>query len=115
MVAVGRLGVDRATVERLVDDRVPMGTDHPRGHLPFTKLSKKRSSWRCAGVAAGTQLHRVRAHRLALARVGRDGVAEQILADLGVTSERLERAIRERAARHGRSPAHQTDRASDAT
>ena len=96
MVALGRLGIDRATVERLVDDRVPMGTDHPGGHLPFTKLSKKtlelalREALRLGHNYIGCE------HiALALARVGRDGVAGQILADQGVTSERLERAIRD--------------------
>ena len=96
VVALAHLGIERATVERLVDERVPMGADDPRGHLPFTRLSKKtlelalREALRLGHNYIGCE------HiALALARVGRDGVAGQILADQGATYERLERAIRD--------------------
>jgi ClpA/ClpB-like protein len=95
-VALGRLGVDRATVERMVDERAPAGEMAVRGHLPFSPLSKKtlevalREALRLGHNYIGCE-HIV----LALARVGREGIAGQILADQGVTYDRLEAAIRD--------------------
>ena len=96
VAALEHMGVDRATVERLVEDRVPMGAEVVRGHLPFTGLSKKtlelalREALRLGHNYIGCE-HIV----LALARIGHDGVAGQILAAQGVTYERLDGAIRE--------------------
>jgi Clp amino terminal domain, pathogenicity island component len=94
--ALGALGVDRAAIERLVDGRSPIGAGPVPAHPPFSPLAKKslelalREAMRLGHNYIGCE-HIV----LALSRVGRDGVAGQILLDQGVTYERLETAIRE--------------------
>lgn len=98
-VALARLGIDRTTIEQLVDERVPAGTGPVRGHVPFAPLSKKtlelslREALRLGHNYIGCE-HII----LALVRVGRQGVAGAILADRGVTYERLEAAIRDQLA-----------------
>lgn len=95
-VALGRLGLDRATVDRLVDERSPSSGSPVRGHLPFSPLSKKtlelslREALRLGHNYIGCE-HIV----LGLARVGRSGVAGEILSDRGVTYDRLEATIRD--------------------
>jgi Clp amino terminal domain, pathogenicity island component len=93
--ALARLGVDRATIERLVDELVPPGTKPVSGHTPFTPRSKKtlelalREALRLGHNYIGCE-HIV----LALSRVD-DGLAAHILAEQGVTYERLERTVGE--------------------
>jgi hypothetical protein len=83
--ALARLGVDRAAVERLVDERVERGAAPVRGHIPFTPLAKKalelalREALALGHNYIGTE-HIV----LALRRVD-EGVAGQVLAELGVS------------------------------
>jgi hypothetical protein len=95
VAALGRLGVDRAAVERAVDERVGPGAAVVRGHLPFSARAKKtleltlREALRLGHNYVGCE-HIV----LALRRV-EDGLAAQILADLGVTYADLENAVRE--------------------
>ncbi len=94
-IVLGRLGIDRETVTRLVDERVPPGHATPRGHVPFAKRAKKalelalREALRLGHNYIGCE-HIL----LALARV-EDGTASRVLADLGATHERLDREIRE--------------------
>jgi Clp amino terminal domain, pathogenicity island component len=94
-VALATLGVDRAAIQRLVDERSPVGTGPVLDHPPFGPLAKKsleltlREALRLGHDYVGCE-HIV----LALCRIGRDGVAGQILIDKGVTYERLEAAIR---------------------
>ncbi len=93
VVALGHLGVDRATVERLVDERLPAGERPVRGHIPFTTQSKKtlelalREALRLGHNYIGTE-HIV----LALRRVDEGGAA-QIMAARGVTYESLQSTI----------------------
>jgi hypothetical protein len=95
VVALRRLGVDGAAVERAVDERVEPGTDSRRGHVPFGAQAKKtleltlREALRMGHNYIGCE-HIV----LALRRV-EDGLAAQILAELGVTYADLERAVRD--------------------
>jgi hypothetical protein len=95
VIALARLGVDRAAVERAVDERVAPGTDGPRGHVPFGAQAKKtleitlREALRMGHNYIGCE-HIV----LALRRI-EDGLAARILADLGVTYADLEQAVRE--------------------
>jgi Clp amino terminal domain, pathogenicity island component len=94
--ALSRLGLDRATVERLVDERSPAAGSRVSGHLPFSRLSKKalelslREALRLGHNYIGCE-HIL----LGLARVGRDGVAGEILSERGVTYDRLDAAIRD--------------------
>jgi hypothetical protein len=94
VTALGRLGVDRAAVERAVEARVAPGTDAPRGHVPFGAQAKKtlelalREALRMRHNYIGCE-HIV----LALRRV-EDGLAAQILAELGVHYAELETAVR---------------------
>lgn len=98
VTVLGRLGVDGAAVERAIDARVAPGTDAPRGHVPFGPQAKKtleltlREALRMGHNYIGCE-HIV----LALRRV-EDGLAAQILTELGVTYADLEKAIRERLA-----------------
>jgi len=95
VTALGRLGVDRAAVERAVDERVKPGSVVVTGHVPFTDRAKKtleltlREALRMGHNYIGCE-HIV----LALRRV-EDGLAAQILAGLGVTYADLEAAVRE--------------------
>ncbi len=95
-VALGRLGLDRETVEGLVDERSLAAESHVRGYLPLAPLSKKtlelslREALRLGHNYIGCE-HIV----LGLARVGRSGVAGQILSDRGITYDRLEATIRD--------------------
>jgi hypothetical protein len=93
--AFTRLGVDRATVERLVDELVPPGAHPVRGHIPFTPRAKKtlelalREALRLGHNYIGCE------HiALALRRLD-EGVAAQVLTEQHVTSKGLERAIRD--------------------
>jgi ClpA/ClpB-like protein len=98
VTALAHLGVDRAAVERAIDARVAPGTDAPRGHVPFGAQAKKtleltlREALRMGHNYIGCE-HIV----LALRRI-EDGLAAQILAELGVTYADLEKAVRERLA-----------------
>jgi hypothetical protein len=91
--ALARFGVDRATVECLVDERVPRGSAPVRGHLPFTAHSKKtlqlalREALRLGHNYIGCE-HIV----LALRRMD-DGVATQVLAEQGVSYDDLQAAV----------------------
>jgi hypothetical protein len=93
--ALARLGVDRATVERLVDELVPPGTEPVSGHIPFTPRAKKTLE-----VALREALHLGHNYigcehiALALRRLD-EGVAAHVLAEQRVTYKDLERAIRE--------------------
>ncbi len=94
-IVLGGLGVDRETVVRLVDERVPSGGAAPRGHVPFAKRAKQtlelalREALRLGHNYIGCE-HIL----LALARV-EDGTASRLLADLGATHERLDREVRD--------------------
>jgi hypothetical protein len=91
--ALGRLGADRAAVERLVDERVPPGDDDVTRHIPFTpraKLALERALREALMLGhnyIGTE-HIV----LALRKV-EEGVAAQVLADLGVAYDDLRTTI----------------------
>jgi hypothetical protein len=93
--ALARFGIDGATVERLVDERVPAGTTPVRGHIPFTGRAKKileltlREALRLGHNYIGCE-HIV----LALRREDK-GVAARILADQGVGYSELEAAVRD--------------------
>jgi hypothetical protein len=93
VVALGRLGVDKATVERLVDERVPPGETRVRGHVPFSPRAKKtlelalREALELGHNYLGTE-HIV----LALHQVD-DGVAGQVLADQGVAYDTLRTTV----------------------
>jgi hypothetical protein len=94
-IVLGRLGIDRATVLREIDERVPAGGGAPRGHIPFTRPAKKtlelalREALRMGHNYIGCE-HIL----LALARVT-DGTAGLILADLGATHDRLDQEVRD--------------------
>jgi ATP-dependent Clp protease ATP-binding subunit ClpC len=93
--ALARLGVDRATVERLVHELVPPGTEPVSGHIRFTPRAKKTLE-----VALREALHLGHNYigcehiALALRRLD-EGVAAHVLAEQRVTYKDLERAIRE--------------------
>jgi Clp amino terminal domain, pathogenicity island component len=95
MMALARLGVDRATVERLVDELLPPGSEPVHGHIPFTPRAKKtlelalREANQLGHNYIGCE-HIV----LALRRVD-EGVAAHVLAEQGVTYKKLERTIRD--------------------
>jgi hypothetical protein len=92
--ALARLGVDRASIVQAVDDLVGPGTEPVTGHIPFTPRAKKtlelalREALRLGHNYIGCE-HIV----LALRRV-EDGLAAQILAELGVHYAELETAVR---------------------
>jgi hypothetical protein len=93
--ALARFDIDRATVERLVDERVPPGTTPVRGHIPFTAGSKKvleltlREALRLGHNYIGCE-------HIALALRRHDkGLAAQILAQQGVGYDELEAAVRD--------------------
>jgi Clp amino terminal domain, pathogenicity island component len=93
--AFTRLGIDRATAERLVDELVPPGTEPVSGHIPFTPRAKKtlelalREALRLGHSSIGCE------HiALALRRLD-DGVAAHVLTERRVTSKDLERTIRD--------------------
>jgi Clp amino terminal domain, pathogenicity island component len=93
--ALAQLGVNRATVERLVDELVPPGTEPVSRHIPFTPRAKKtlevalREALRLGHNYIGCE------HiALALRRLD-EGVAAQVLAEQRVTYKDLERAIRD--------------------
>ncbi|HYZ98916.1 MAG TPA: Clp protease N-terminal domain-containing protein [Acidimicrobiales bacterium] len=91
--ALERLGVDRATAERLVDERVPPGEKPVRGHLPFTPLAKEalelalREALRLGHNYIGCE-HIV----LAVRRV-EDGVGAKVLAERGVSYDELRSTV----------------------
>jgi hypothetical protein len=93
VVALANLGVDRATVEREVEQRMPSGERPVRGHIPFSAQSKKtlelalREALRLGHNYIGTE-HIV----LALRRV-EEGGAAQIMAERGVTYRRLQTTV----------------------
>lgn len=93
-VALGKLGVDRAGVERMVDELVPNSERVAKGPRVFSPLAKKthelalREALRLGHNYIGYE-HFVLAH----ARMGREGVAGQILADQGVTYEGLKAEV----------------------
>ena len=94
-IVLGRLGIDRETVVREVDEQLPPGDGAPRGHMPFTKGAKKtlelalREALRLGHNYIGCE-HIL----LALARVT-DGTASRVLTDLGATHERLDHEVRD--------------------
>jgi Clp amino terminal domain, pathogenicity island component len=91
--ALARLGLDRATVERLVDERVTPGTTPLKGHIPFTPRAKKtlelalREALSLGHNYIGTE------HIVLALRQVEDGVAGQVLADQGVTVDALRAEI----------------------
>jgi ATP-dependent Clp protease ATP-binding subunit ClpA len=91
--ALGRLGAERAAVERLVDERTPAGDEPVTGHIPFTPLAKQalertlREALMLGHNYIGTE-HIV----LALRKV-EDGGAAQVLADLDVAYDDLRTTI----------------------
>ncbi|HET6663291.1 MAG TPA: Clp protease N-terminal domain-containing protein [Acidimicrobiales bacterium] len=93
--ALARLGVDRATVVRLVDELVPAGTEPVSGHISFTPRAKKtlevalREALRLGHNYIGCE-HIV----LALRRVDQ-GLAARVLAEQGVSYKDLERSVRD--------------------
>jgi ATP-dependent Clp protease ATP-binding subunit ClpA len=93
VMALGRLGADRAAVERLVDERVTPGDEPVTGHIPFTPLAKQtlerslREALMLGHNYIGTE-HIV----LALRKV-EDGVGAQVLADLGVAYDDLRTTV----------------------
>jgi hypothetical protein len=93
VTALARLGVERAAIERLVDERVERGATPVRGHLPFSPHAKKtlelalREALALGHNYIGTE-HIV----LALRRVD-EGAAGQILGELGVSYADLRATI----------------------
>jgi ATP-dependent Clp protease ATP-binding subunit ClpA len=93
VTALGRLGADRASVERLVDERVAPGDEPVTGDIPFTPRAKQalertlREALMLGHNYIGTE-HIV----LALRKV-EEGVAAQVLADLGVAYDDLRTTI----------------------
>jgi ATP-dependent Clp protease ATP-binding subunit ClpA len=91
--ALGRLGADRAAVERLVDERVAPGAEPATGHIPFSPLAKQaleralREALMLGHNYIGTE-HIV----LALRKV-EEGLAAQVLADLDVRYDDLRTTI----------------------
>jgi hypothetical protein len=93
--ALDRLGVDRATVERLIDARVPPGPgDAPvKGHIPFTPRAKavlERAFTEALALGhnyIGTEHILLGLHRI------EDGIAAQVLADQEVGYDELRSTI----------------------
>ncbi|HEX6568790.1 MAG TPA: Clp protease N-terminal domain-containing protein [Acidimicrobiales bacterium] len=91
--ALDRLGASHADIERLVDARVPPGTTPVKGHIPFTPRAKKsldlalREALALGHNYIGTE-HIV----LGLRRV-EDGIAAQVLAELGVAYDELRATV----------------------
>lgn len=93
VAALDRLGVEQAVVARRIDELVPPGDSRVRGHLPFTPRSKK-------ALELGMQEARELGHDylgtehivLALRRLD-EGVAADVLAELGVDVEVLRSTI----------------------
>jgi Clp amino terminal domain, pathogenicity island component len=93
VAALDRLGVERAVVERRVDERLPSGEEPVRGHIPFTprakqalELSLREALW-LGHNYLGTE------HIVLAIRQIDEGVAAQILAELDVTADRLRETI----------------------
>jgi ATP-dependent Clp protease ATP-binding subunit ClpA len=102
--ALGRLGAERAAVERLVDERTPAGDQTVTGHIPFTPLAKQaleralREALMLGHNYIGTE-HIV----LALHKV-EGGVAAQVLADLDVAYDDLRTTIVQLLSGMGHAP-----------
>lgn len=91
--ALARLGVDGATLERLVDERVPPGTAPVRGHIPFADRAKKILEL-TLGEALRLGHNYIGCEHIVLAlRRVHDGLAAQILAEQGVTYDDLNAAV----------------------
>ena len=92
---LARFDVDAAVVERLVDERVPRGTDPVRGRIPFAAPAKKvlelslREALRLGHNYIGCE------HILLALRREKQGVAAQILTERGLDSAQLEAAVRD--------------------
>jgi ATP-dependent Clp protease ATP-binding subunit ClpC len=90
--ALRRCGVTREAVEAAVDARVERGTGTPRGHIPFTPRSKKalelalREALDLGHNYLGTE-------HVLLALAAGDGVATDVLADLGVDHARAKAEV----------------------
>jgi hypothetical protein len=93
--ALARFGVDAATVERLVDERVPRGTEPVHGHIPFTSRAKKileltlREALRLGHNYSGCE------HIVLALRRDHKCLAARILTDQGVAYAELEAAVRD--------------------
>jgi hypothetical protein len=91
--ALERFDVDRATVEHLVDERMPPGTTRVRGHIPFTPRAKKvleltlREALRMGHNYIGCE------HIVLALRREEKGLAAEILAERGVSHADLEAAV----------------------
>ena len=91
--ALDRLGVDRATVERLVDARVPRGDAPVKGHIPFTPNAKKTLE-RALREALGLGHSHIGTEHIILAlRQVDEGVAARVLTDAGVTDDDLRTTV----------------------
>lgn len=87
-VALGDLGLDAATVGRLVDERGERGDAPARGHLRFGDDAKDALRI-TLDEALGLGHNHIGTEHIALALCSADGMAAQILADQGVTYDDL--------------------------
>jgi Clp amino terminal domain, pathogenicity island component len=92
---LARFGVDADTIERLVDERVPRGTEPVRDHIPFTARAKKilelalREALRLGHNYIGCE------HIVLALRRDDKCLAARILSDQGVGYAELEAAVRD--------------------
>jgi len=102
--ALGRLNAERAAVERLVDERTPAGDEPVTGHIPFTPLAKQaleralREALMLGHNYIGTE------HIVLGLRKVEEGVAAQVLADLGVAHDELRTTIVQLLVGKGQAP-----------
>jgi hypothetical protein len=91
--ALAQLGVERDSVERLVDERVPRGGVEVGGTLPFTPRARKAmadavgEALRLGHNYVGTE------HILLSLRQIEDGIAAQVLAELEVSYANLQAKV----------------------
>lgn len=94
--ALGRLGVDRATVEGLVEARLaPPGRTAVKGHIPFGPDAKAALVEALRESRELGHDHIGSAHLLLALRAVDDGVAAQALEEAGVAQDDLRAAVRE--------------------
>ncbi len=96
-IALDRLGLDRATAERLVDERFPAGPVPGEGRVPFSPPARKVLE-EALGVALGFGHNYIGTEHLVLALGQVGGAAAEILEARGITSERLQEATLARLA-----------------
>ncbi|HET6954347.1 MAG TPA: Clp protease N-terminal domain-containing protein [Acidimicrobiales bacterium] len=88
-LALGRLGLDKATVERMVDERVPPGDKPVTGHLKFTP-NAKRTLELSVKEALGMGHNYIGTEHIVLAlRQVEDGHAAQVMDAAGITLDAL--------------------------